>query len=75
MKFVFSQIDSNCPNRQFYFLMFVDNNNIYQLVETCPPLNPNDCSKLLEDLNEDNEIGIFVFRLRQLFCQFAAMKK
>ena len=74
MKFIFTQIDPSSPSRVFFFLMFVDQDNLYQLVETCPPVDPMQCSNILEDLNNDNEIGIFVFRIRKLFCHFAIGK-
>ncbi len=68
MKFVFTQIDPNNHSRSFYFLMFVDTNNQYQLVETSPQLNSDACATYLSALNATNDIGMFVYRIRALFC-------
>jgi chromosome segregation ATPase len=68
MKFVFTQIDPHNVSRVFYFLMFVDANNQYQLVETNPALNKQSCVAFLGKLNDNNDIGMFVYYMRQLFC-------
>jgi hypothetical protein len=67
MKFVFTQIDPNDFSRIFYFLMFVDSHNQYQLVETCPVLDKQACGAFLNKLNDNNDIGMFVFNIRGLF--------
>jgi ERCC4-type nuclease len=47
--------------------MFVDGNDQYQLVETCPEIKKNESSKLLEALNTTNDIGKFVINMRKAF--------
>lgn len=69
MKFVFTQIDPNDPSRPFYFLMFVDASNQYQLVETSPALDPAATEAFLRTLNSNNDIGMFVYHIRTLFCR------
>jgi hypothetical protein len=67
MKFSFTQVDERNPHQQFYFLMYVDENNMYQLVETNPKLDSSNCKKLLDYLNSTNNIGGFVFNMRKMF--------
>jgi len=68
MKFVFTQVDPAQPDRPFYFLIYVDDSNMYRLVETCPALDAGVCAQLLATLNDSNEIGLFVAGIRNLFC-------
>lgn len=70
MKFIFTQIREEDPNQKFYFIMFVDTNNLYQLVETYPELNKKQCSEHLKALNNDNDIGRFVLQIRKMFQIF-----
>lgn len=67
MKFVFTQIDRRSPSREFYFLIFVDSNDKYNLVETCPALESGKSILLLRELNTDNDMGKFVFKMRKEF--------
>jgi len=69
MKFIFTQVDPANPNKQFYFLMFVDTNDRFQLVETCPPLDPAYCLKHLQALNGDSNVGRFVVSMRRGFLK------
>lgn len=69
MKFIFTQIDPSDPNKQFYFLMFVDANDRFQLVETSPPLDPAYCLKHLQALNGDSNVGRFVVSMRRGFMK------
>jgi len=69
MKFIFTQIDASNPQRQFYFVIFVDDRDRYQLVETSPALPAAQCSLLTAQLNETNDLATFTFRLRSLFVQ------
>lgn len=67
MKFVFSQIDSKDPLRQFYFVIFVDEGNQYQLVETSPMIEPSRTRNFLQLLNQTNNIAYFVVQMRKAF--------
>ena len=67
MKFIFTNIDRLNPSNKYYFLMFVDGNDQYQLVETCPEIKKAISSKLLEALNTTNDIGKFVINMRKAF--------
>lgn len=72
MKFIFTQICEKDPSRKFFFVMYVDAKNAYQLVETNPVLDSNECRNLLDQLNGSNNIGKFVVNMRKLFKRKAA---
>jgi hypothetical protein len=72
MKFIFTQIDPLMPSRPFCFTMYVDSEDKYNLVETFPALGSDNCSKLISALNNDNNIGRFVFQMRQAFCKLTS---
>ena len=67
MKFVFTQISLEDTSKQYYFTMFVDENDVYQLVDSRPILPRALCSMHLKRLNEDNNIGRFVVSMRKAF--------
>jgi myosin heavy subunit len=67
MKFVFTQLDPKDPARQFYFLMFVDSEDRYQLVETNPTIPAQVAQQHIKTLNGDNNIGRFVVNMRKSF--------
>lgn len=67
MKFIFTQIDRTQPSREFFFLMFVDGRDKYQLVRTSPAIDSAYCAKLLDAFNTDNDIGKFVLQMRNGF--------
>lgn len=67
MKFVFTQLDPTNPSKQFYFLMFVDADDRYQLVETNPVVPAHICQQHIKTLNMDNNIGRFVVNMRKAF--------
>ena len=67
MKFVFTQVDPKDPNRPFYFLMYVDSNDLYQLVESNPAVEPGYLARNVAALNSDNDIGKFVVNMRRYF--------
>ena len=71
IKFTFTQIMEQDPNRKFAFVMFVDGNNQYQLVETSPALDKSRCLECVNTLNISNDIGRFVLRMRNLFKEHA----
>jgi hypothetical protein len=67
IKFTFTQIQEDDPNRKFAFVMFVDAHNQYQLVETAPALDKVQCLERVNMLNISNDIGRFVVSMRNLF--------
>jgi hypothetical protein len=67
MKFIFTQISSSNPSKQYYFTMYVDDNDKYQLVDTKPKLPTKVCNTSIIQLNEDNNIGKFVVNMRNGF--------
>jgi uncharacterized pyridoxamine 5'-phosphate oxidase family protein len=69
MKFGFTQIDRDDPSHECFFIIFVDNNNCYQLVETIPSLPKSSTDSYLTSLNENNNISAFVVNMRKAFVQ------
>ncbi len=67
MKFIFTLIDQSKPSKEFYFVMFVDDEDKYQLVKSEPKLPKDITSQLVLSLNTDNDIGKFVTRMRKQF--------
>ena len=72
MKFIFTHIDRARPTKEFFFLLFVDSDDKYQLVKTSPVLDHGYCNKLLDQFNRDNDIGRFVLQMRNTFKQQAS---
>jgi uncharacterized protein YdcH (DUF465 family) len=71
MKFIFTNIDRANPSKKFFFLMFVDSNDQYQLVETSPIVDSAYSKQALQSLNTNNDIGKFVIRMRKAFIKTA----
>lgn len=67
MKFVFTQINEAEPFKEYFFVMFVDENDSYKLIETSPKLPSTVTSMHINALNKDNHIGRFVVMMRQAF--------
>jgi hypothetical protein len=72
MKFIFSNVDPGDPNKQFYFTMYVDENDSYRLVDAVPAISPTFAKKHMEILNSDNDIGKFVVNVRRYFRRTVA---
>lgn len=70
MKFNFINIDPSLPSRVFSFIIFVDDKNLYQLVETLPQLDRDECLAALTELNKTNNIAKFVVTIRKLFVAY-----
>lgn len=71
MKFVFTQLDPKDSARQFSFLIFVDSDDRYQLVETAPAIPAHITQQHIKTLNSDNNIGRFVVSMRKSFSSLA----
>jgi hypothetical protein len=69
MKFIFTQIDPKNPSRQYYFSIFVDEEDKYQFVESYPSIESTTTKKLIEQLNKDTDISRFVVSMRKAFCK------
>lgn len=74
MKFTFTQIDPQSPSKPYFFLLFVDASDRYQLVESSPVLDFRVTSRMTEELNSDNNISKFVLKMRRAF-QAGLMKE
>lgn len=67
MKFVFTQISNTEPSKPYHFIIYVDDNDTYQLVETRPILPVSVTTRIITALNNDNNIGKFVVNMRKSF--------
>lgn len=67
MRFTFTQIDPSDPLKPFQFLLLVDQNDLYRLVETNPSLEGNYANEIINQLNRDNNISYFVVNMRRAF--------
>ena len=67
MKFIFTQVDPKAPLKQFYFLMYVDNHDMYQLVDSNPIVSIEYMKRAVTNLNMDNNIGKFVVNMRRYY--------
>lgn len=72
MKFIFTQIDPKNHSRRFEFLLLVDEEDCYQLVDSTPALEPEVCKTFVIQLNEDNDIAKFVVSMRKEYQRFAS---
>lgn len=75
IKFIFTQLDPQSPTTECYFIIRVDDNDIYELIEMSTPTRDENngiraaAHVLLGELNDDNEIGKFTVGMRKLFQQ------
>jgi hypothetical protein len=67
MKFIFTLIDPRDPAKQFFFLMLVDDDDKYRLIDCQPALAADKTSAMVCVLNQDNDIGKFVVNMRRGF--------
>jgi hypothetical protein len=54
----------------FSFTIFVDTNNLYQLVDSSPSLRLDQSLDVVQELNQTNNIAKFVTRTRKMFVQY-----
>ena len=71
MKFTFTQIDPQYHSRRFEFLLLVDDEDCYQLMDSNPALDPDVCKAFVIQLNEDNDIARFVVNMRREYRRVA----
>ena len=76
IKFIFHNIIPNNPSFECYFIIRVDDNDIYQLMECYPNITSThydnmqmDIHYLLTQLNTDNDIAKYTVLMRKLFIQ------
>lgn len=67
MRFTFTQIDPSDPLKPFQFLLLVDQNDLYRLVDSNPRLDSNISNTIVSQLNKDNNISYFVVNMRRAF--------
>ena len=69
IKFIFSNVIQDDPSRECYFVIHVDDNDVYQLLGVEPPIPQNIRDRLLQTLNEENNISRFTVMMRKQFQQ------
>jgi|ERR1712086_248815 len=69
LKITFNNIDEAEPNKEFWFAVEVDADNVYQIKEgSCKP-KIEELPAMLHTLNENNNFGSFVRQMRSKFVQ------
>lgn len=67
-RFTFTHLDAGDPSRTFSFVLNVNEEDIYDVEETSPPLHPSDLEPLLENLNDDpDNLSAFCRGMRNAF--------
>lgn len=67
-RFAFNNIDPNDPERKFSFMLIVNEQEKYDIVDCKPALDAADLVKLLQDLNETEDTSSLVRRMSKFFC-------
>lgn len=74
IKFIFNNLKQNQPEFECYFIIRVDEDDVYQLMDISPKLDTytihthqNDTTTFIEMLNNDNDISKFTANMRKLF--------
>lgn len=79
IKFIFNQLLPSDPAFECYFIIRVDDNDVYELMEVAPTAavgaNNDAVLSLLHQLNEDNEIGKFTCGMRRLFKEHLPLRR
>lgn len=71
LRVVFDKVDPNNPNKEFWFAVAVDAQNVYQIAENkCKPY-VEALPTMLSELNKTNNFGSFVRQMRHEFVQLA----
>eukprot|EP00743_Colponemidia_sp_Colp-15_P002725 GILK01002951.1.p1 GENE.GILK01002951.1~~GILK01002951.1.p1 ORF type:complete len:245 (+),score=60.84 GILK01002951.1:57-737(+) len=65
LRVVFTQIDPDQPNKEFWFSVHVNENDIYQIEDCVPAVGG--VSKMLDELNTSNNFSSFVQAMRRKF--------
>eukprot|EP01095_Lingulamoeba_sp_RSL-Kostka_P006896 TRINITY_DN2187_c0_g1_i1.p1 TRINITY_DN2187_c0_g1~~TRINITY_DN2187_c0_g1_i1.p1 ORF type:complete len:226 (-),score=46.56 TRINITY_DN2187_c0_g1_i1:247-924(-) len=65
LKIKLQNIDPNDPEREFYFIIFLNGQDNYQIRECSP--NVNNIDEYLEELNLTNDLSFFVRNIRKQF--------
>ena len=72
LRFVFTMIDRNDPERPFTFMLCVNDEAMYEIRECSPPLNAGTILRLVDILNESHDgsadgFTTFVIGMRNAF--------
>jgi hypothetical protein len=74
IKFIFSNVVRGNAAMECYFVIRVDESDVYQLMEVFPAVQAHgysaqqtDAEFLIDQLNQDNEIGRFAVLMRKMF--------
>lgn len=67
LRFVFTHIDPSDPEKRYSFVLQTDDEDNYQIHECEPRLPTETTRRLLEELNEKEDMSAFVRKTRQAF--------
>ena len=70
-RFCFTQIDENEPSRKFSFALQADDLDLYGVQECNPPIDEDALSRYLHDLNLNDDLGVFIKKMRSAFVELA----
>lgn len=63
----FRLLDELNPDREFYFSVFVDENEAYQVSACEPAINETRLDELIDQVNQTNSFARFLYRMRMEF--------
>lgn len=67
-RFTFTQLDAGDPTREFSFALHVNEEDVYQVSEVVPSLDPSVVLEpLLENLNDTEDLSVFIRGMRNAF--------
>lgn len=64
-RFVFTQLDSNDPTREFSFFLSVNEKEKYDIIDCVPSIEVTELMEILENLNRDEDMSALVRRMRK----------
>jgi len=69
LRFSFTQIDEQDPNRQFSFLLYANDFDNYEVEGCTPPIRGKELRSLTDRLNQTDDLASFVRNIRKAFLE------
>ncbi|KAG7355813.1 chromosome segregation protein Spc25 [Nitzschia inconspicua] len=67
LRFCFTKLDSNDPSREFSFLLIVDDQDKFDIVECQPAIEATELVDILTELNRTEDMSALTRRMRRVF--------
>ncbi|KAG7361399.1 chromosome segregation protein Spc25 [Nitzschia inconspicua] len=67
LRFCFTKLDSNDPSREFSFLLIVDDQDKFDIVECQPEIEATELVDILTELNRTEDMSALTRRMRRVF--------